>query len=84
MEPNNKRYDEEDEGMTKQYIAKVTDNKEITNIINTGLEESKNETIYLMSNGKIVQIIHKDYKEEVENEGYWIAMIFEYGHRVEA
>ena len=70
--------------MITQFKAKIENENEVANVINTGLEKSKADTIYLMSNGEWIQIAHKEFKEELEAEGYWVASIFEYGHRVEA
>lgn len=67
-----------------QFRAKVENDKEVANVLYTGLEKSKKEVIYFMSNGEWVQIAHRDYKEELEADGFWVAGIFEYGHRVEA
>ena len=70
--------------MITQFKAKIENENEVANVVNTGLEKSKADTIYLMSNGEWIQIAHKEFKEELEAEGYWVASIFEYGHRVEA
>lgn len=70
--------------MIRQFTAKVDNENEVANVLYTGLEESKKEIIYFMSNGEWVQIAHRDYKEELEADGFWVAGIFENGHRVEA
>ena len=69
--------------MAKTYIADIKDAKAIIDLTNTGLLESLKDTIYVMTNGKIAQIIHRDYKEELEAEGFWTATILENGHAVE-
>ena len=70
--------------MIRQFTAKVDNENEVANVLYTGLEESKKEIIYFMSNGEWVQIAHRDYKEELEADGFCVAGIFENGHRVEA
>ena len=63
--------------MIRQFTAKVDNENEVANVLYTGLEESKKEIIYFMSNGEWVQIAHRDYKEELEADGFWVAGIFE-------
>lgn len=69
--------------MIRLFTANVDDEKGVANVLDTGLEESKKKTIYFMSNGKWVQIVHRDYKEELKADGFWVAGIFENGNRVE-
>ena len=69
--------------MIRQFKAKINNENEVANVFHTGLEESKKETIFVMSNGEWIQIAHKDYEEELKEEGFWIAGIFENGHKID-
>jgi hypothetical protein len=70
--------------MREVFECKLENESDVTDIILTAIEKSKNpETVYLMSNGEQLHLIHKDYIEEYEVEGYWVASIYEYGNRVE-
>jgi hypothetical protein len=70
--------------MREIFECKMENEDDVRDIILTAIERSKNnEIVYLMSNGKELQIIHRDYKEECEEDGYWVASIYEQGHRVE-
>lgn len=64
----------------KTFRANLEKADKVINLINTAREESKKETIYVMSNGKYLEIVHKDYVEEYKNDGCWVAQIYEYGH----
>lgn len=69
--------------MTRQFVANIEDNESINNVIATGINASENgETVYLMSNKKFLQLAHKDFREELEADGYFVSLIFEYGHIV--
>lgn len=70
--------------MFRQYVANVNNEEELGRVFWTAIETSKNDTVYVMSNGAFVQLAHRDYMEEMKEEGYWTACIFEHGHRVEA
>ena len=42
-------------------------------------------TVYLMSNGEnLTYVVHASTRRWKEEEGYWVAAIFEDGHRVES
>ena len=70
--------------MIRQFRAKVDNENEIANVLMTGLESSKTQgTIFFMSDGTWAQIAHAEYKEELIGEGFWVAGIFEGGHRVD-
>lgn len=67
--------------MIRQFTANIEDNESINNVVATGIDSSKHgETIYMMSNKKMVQLAHRDFREELEEEGYFVSLIFEYGN----
>lgn len=71
--------------MARQYSARIENENEVANVFSTGIEASKTQgTIFLMSNGEMVQIVHAEYEDEMKEDGYFVASIFEGGHRVEA
>lgn len=62
-------------------------NEMIANIIEEARAFSAKKfcTVYLMSNGEnLVYVVHAASRRWKEEEGYWVAMIFENGYRVEA
>lgn len=67
-----------------RYMANIKNENEISEIIETAKSSSRLDTIYLMSNGEFLQIVHRDYLDELKDMGYFVSMIFEGGNRVEA
>ena len=68
------------------FTAKVTDNKVTANCIETARRRSiiEGRTVCIMSNGTDINVIHLEYTEDFEKDGYWIAYTFEDGHAVYA
>lgn len=67
-----------------RYMANIKKENEVKEIIETAKSSSSFDTIYLMSNGEFLQIVHKDYLDELKDMGYFVSMVFEGGNRVEA
>lgn len=62
-------------------------NKMIARWINAAIEYSMEShcTVYLMSNGEdMIYTRETEIREGYKSHGYWVAMIFENGYRVEA
>lgn len=58
----------------------------IDNIIEGARSFSKRNfcTVYLMSNGEELCYVRYEFtRNKMEKEGYWVAMVFENGNRVE-
>lgn len=67
-----------------RFTAKVLNANEVAEVIETAKIKSENETLYIMSNGEEMVLIHTDYKEEYEKDGYFVAVVVEYGRVVSA
>ena len=56
---------------------------ELTELLQTAIEKSQGARLYVMSNGSVAQLIHTEYRDDFEADGYWLSLVYENGHRVE-
>ena len=70
----------------EKFTAKVTDTKNAEKCIETARRRIiiEERTVCVMSNGTDLQVVHFEYTEDFEEDGYWVACTFEAGHAVYA
>lgn len=69
-----------------RFTASANNFDELTELLQTATLKSTKyggDRLLVMSNGSEVHLIHSEYRGEFEADGYWLAMIYENGHRVE-